>query len=910
MADEPAPVVLHVNDEEAYRHVVTRMLRDGGFDVLEAANGETALDLALTSHPDLVIADVRLPGIDGFEVCRRLKAHPATASTPVVLFSAYLIDERPKVVGLEGGADAYLTGPLNSGVLNATVRALLRARRAERTAGQAETRHRAPPDVGESAAESLRLALNAPGVETFAWPIAPAGPDETPRAIAARSLFERLRLAHPDDRERVLEAFERALTGGGAYQCEHRQVRADGSVVWVVDRGRVVFDATGTPARLVGVGVDVTAQKREEERLRMAVEAAPSAMVMVDERGRIVFVNAGAEKLFGYERGELLGRSIEQLLPERFREGHRAFRDGFRADPRTRPMGAGRDLYARRKDGGEVAVEIGLNPVRTDAGLLVLAGILDITERKRAEQSIRESEERLRLALEAGRMGTWEWRIETGRFQWSPTLEAMHGLPPGSFGGTYQAFEAAVHPDDVAAVRGAVATALDGGDEYRVEYRIVRPDGTVRWMEARGRLFHDAQGRPDRMLGICMDVTERRHVEEERQALLGRERAARDEAEAANRAKDEFLALLSHELRTPLTAILGWARVALARQLDRATLDRAVQTIERNAKLQARLIDDLLDVSRIIAGKLRLERRPTSLRPVVEAALEGVRPTAQTRGVHLDTGFFADADLVSGDASRLQQVVWNLLANAVKFTPAGGRVAVRLERRATEVVLTVSDTGQGIRAELLPHVFDRFRQADTAVGSPYGGLGLGLAIVRHLVELHGGTVTAASAGEGRGATFTVALPLLPEEAVPAAAEIAPAVTGRYDFEATPTLDGVRVLVVEDERDSRDLLSSVLALRGADVLSVGSAGEALAVLGRFRPDVVVSDIRMAGKDGYALVRELRARSRHVRALALTAFVAAQDREQALAAGFHAHLAKPVDPGELIAAVAGLAGRRSG
>lgn len=255
-----------------------------------------------------------------------------------------------------------------------------------------------------------------------------------------------------------------------------------------------------------------------------------------------------------------------------------------------------------------------------------------------------------------------------------------------------------------------------------------------------------------------------------------------------------------------------------------------------------------------------------------------------------------------------QQVVWNLLANAVTFTPAGGRVAVRLERRGMEVVLTVSDTGQGIRADLLPHVIDRFRQADTAAASPYGGLGL--AIVRHLVELHGGTVTAASAGEGRGATFTVALPLLSEEAVPATAEIAPAVTGQYAFEATPTLDGVRVLVVEDEHDNRDLLSSVLALRGADVLSVGSADEALAVLGRFGPNVVISDIRTAGKDGYALVRELRARNRHVRALALTAFVAESDRERAPATGFHAHLTRPVDPAQLITAVAGLVGRRGG
>ncbi len=506
-------------------------------------------------------------------------------------------------------------------------------------------------------------------------------------------------------------------------------------------------------------------QRRSEERFRLAVEAAPNAMLMVDGRGTIVLANAHAEELFGYRREELLGRPVEVLVPARFRETHAGDRERFVAAPRARAMGMGRELHARRCDGREVPVEIGLNPLTIDGRTFVLAAVVDISARRSAEQARRDSEERLRLAVEAGRMGTWEWKIASGEVAWSPSLEAIHGLAPGQFPGTFEAYQRDIHPEDREAVRRALDEALERG-EHRVEYRVVRPDGEVRWVEGRGGVIYGPGGRPERMVGVCMDVTETRRAAEElqrllqrEQALLAREQAARAEAVAANRAKDDFLAVLSHELRTPLNAIYGWAQLLRRGRLEEAKVGRALDAVERNTTVLAQLVSDLLDVSRIVAGKLRLEMRPVELTAAVHDAVDSLRAEAAARGVALEAEEAWTKVTVLGDPVRLHQVVVNLVSNAVKFTPAGGRVTVRLTERDGRAALVVQDTGQGIPRESLPHVFERFRQAGPGDrrGSR-GGLGLGLAIVRHLVEQHGGTVTAESEGEGRGATFTVELP--------------------------------------------------------------------------------------------------------------------------------------------------------
>ncbi|HEX8128266.1 MAG TPA: PAS domain-containing protein [Pyrinomonadaceae bacterium] len=395
------------------------------------------------------------------------------------------------------------------------------------------------------------------------------------------------------------------------------------------------------------------------------------------------------------------------------------------------------------------------------------------------------------------------------------------------------------------------------------------------------------------------------------------------EAQEVNRLKDEFLATLSHELRTPLTAVLGWTRLIATGQLDEATHRRALETIERNAQSQVQLIDDILDVSRIIRGKLRLNVRPAELSPVIEAAVDSVRPAAEAKGIRLQVVLDPRAGPVSGDPDRLQQVVWNLLSNAIKFTPKDGRVQVLLTRVRSHLELTVSDTGQGIEKKFLPYVFDRFRQADPSTTRTHGGLGLGLAIVRHLVELHGGTVTAESEGAGQGTTFKVSLPLMivhqpefasnaggGEHAVVVAAEH-PTAGGSVALECPSELQGLRVLLVEDETDSREMLVIVLKQCRAEVRAVANAADALSQLESWRPDVLISDIEMPGEDGYTLIRKVRSlppeRGGKIPAAALTAYARAEDRMRALLAGFQLHVPKPVEPAELAAVVASLAGR---
>jgi signal transduction histidine kinase/CheY-like chemotaxis protein len=395
-----------------------------------------------------------------------------------------------------------------------------------------------------------------------------------------------------------------------------------------------------------------------------------------------------------------------------------------------------------------------------------------------------------------------------------------------------------------------------------------------------------------------------------RQQFLASERAARRAAEDANRIKDEFLCTVSHELRTPLTAISGWALLLKAGRLDAAQTGSAIGAIVRAAKTQNQLIDDLLDVSRIIAGMAPLNVAPLKLGAVINAAIETVRPAADAKGIQLRELVDPTAETISGDANRLQQVIWNLLSNAIKFTPNGGRVEVKLERANSQVKIIVVDNGQGIKPEFLPYVFERFRQEDSGANRQQGGLGLGLAIVRHIVELHGGTVHAASEGLGKGATFTVALPITAGSAPPAGLDDT-VDGGSLAPEYSPLLAGVRALCVEDEDDARELIAVMLAQGGAEVRTVVSATEALASCDEWRPDVLISDIGLPGEDGYMLIKKLRARESerggHIPAIALTAYGRREDRLHALSVGYERHISKPIEPAELLAVVASLTNR---
>ena len=421
-------------------------------------------------------------------------------------------------------------------------------------------------------------------------------------------------------------------------------------------------------------------------------------------------------------------------------------------------------------------------------------------------------------------------------------------------------------------------------------------------------------------LTIIEDVTERvsREAElqnqiEERSRLLSSEKLARNEAERANRLKDEFLATVSHELRNPLNAILGWAHMLRLGKLTPPNAERAVETIYRNAQSQAQLVADLLDVSRIISGKLRLDMRQVDVIYIINAAIDSIRPAADAKSIRLQTILDPAAGPISGDADRLQQIVWNLLTNAVKFTPKGGRIQVRLQRINSHVEIVVSDSGVGINKEFLPHVFDRFRQADASTTRIHGGLGLGLSIVHQLVDLHGGSVNVHSEGEGKGATFTITLPFVSVVSDQNEAEPAPPANPEKitTFDGLPSLQGLKVLVVDDEADTRELIREVLKEVGSEVITCRSVEEALVALEQHKPDILISDLGMPDEDGYSLISKIRAlpseQGGHIPAAALTAYARAEDRMRVLRSGFQFHLPKPVDSAELVTVVASLAGR---
>ena len=536
----------------------------------------------------------------------------------------------------------------------------------------------------------------------------------------------------------------------------------------------------------------------------------------------------------------------------------------------------------------------------------------EIEERKRTEQALRESEERLRIALAAGRMGTWEWDVSTGEVHWSPELEKIHGRLPGSFPGKFEAVFDDIYPEDRELVSQSVQRSLEKNEEHRIEYRILLPDGQSRWVEGRGRAFHDSNGKPLRMTGICADVTDRKLAETEREGLLTSERAARRSAEQANRLTDEFLSVVSHELRTPLSAILGYTQLLQMDMVEPEEMRDAYDAIERNSKAQVQIIDDLLDMSRIISGKLRLNVQSISPAEVIEAALETVKPAADAKDVRVHTVLDPRAGPILGDSDRLQQVVWNLVSNAVKFTPKGGRVQVSLERVNSHLEITVADTGCGIAADFLPHVFERFRQSEESTTRRHGGLGLGLSIVKQLVELHGGSVRAQSAGEKQGAVFIVSLPLQISQPAENDERIHPtAEINNGSANQLPNLKGLTILAVDDEKDIVHVLRLFLENCGAEVLIAHSAQEALTLLDSTDPQVIISDIGMPDVDGYQLIREIRSRGANrggaIPAVALTAFARSEDRKRALLAGFQNHVAKPVDRGELLAVIAMLTGR---
>ncbi|HVF87711.1 MAG TPA: PAS domain S-box protein [Pyrinomonadaceae bacterium] len=781
-----------------------------------------------------------------------------------------------------------------------------------------------------------------------------------------------LKAVHPEDRERTRVVWSEAVGTRGLYQTEYRIRGADGSYRHYAARGVPVIEPDGSIREWVGTCTDITdrieageALRQTNQALQAIIQAAPLAIVTLDTDGHVLTWNPAAERIYGWTAEEAVGRVLPTIPEDKAEE--------FTANQKSAMRGQVFSAYEtrrQRKDGTPVEVSISTAPLMDAAGGIqgVVALVTDITERKRADQLIRESDERalrdyqqlveriatLAQALGAARDLVTIFRALRGFAEASvPCIgifislyDSQRDVRTAVYAwGDGEEVDVSLLPPMPITVEGPNSRAVRTGqiiftDDYQSRTEghpgvlIGPPDGKLPNsslavpMAAMGRIVGTIEVQSYEMAAYNSQhaaamrmAANLAAVAIENVRLFEHESRARGAAEESNRLKDEFLAILSHELRTPLTAVLGWARMLRSEHLNSETTERALEVIERNATVQKHLIDDLLEVSRIITGKFRLKMRPMSLAPVVEAAIEVIRPTADAKNIHIQSALKASpSGVVSGDPDRVQQVVWNLLSNAVKFTPHGGRIEVRLEHESDCTRIVVSDTGQGIPESFLPFVFDRFRQADSTTTRTYGGLGLGLAIVRHLVELHGGTVRVESEGEGRGATFSVELPLNQTRA--AKSTTAEGENQRADPEdnseqstirnpQSAILQSVRVLIVEDDDDTCQLLARLLERRGAEVTAVSSSAAAIASLEESWPDVMISDIGMPGEDGYALIRRARAlgakRGVELPAVALTAYAGDDDRKRALLAGFQTHVPKPVEPSELIEIVASLAGR---
>lgn len=645
-----------------------------------------------------------------------------------------------------------------------------------------------------------------------------------------------------------------------------------------------------------------------EHFLTSLLDASPDGIMALDRDLRYTAWNRTMERLSGFQRDQVLGQSALEIFPFLREIGEdQYFSEALAGKPaisRNRPFSVPETSRAGYFEGHYF-------PQICNGKVVGVIGIIrEMTEQKRAEGAAREALQRLTFHVQNTPLAVVEWDNEFRVSLWSEGAERLFGWNAREILGKRVSDWNFVVPEDLEAVESVRLRQRDGMERQGIICnRNFRKDGSIVHCEWYNSVLSDEDGNLVSVLSLVLDVTARKRAETERNELLAREREARKHAEEADRLKDEFLATLSHELRTPLTAIFGWASLLRNGEVPDSEFPEALAIIERNARAQARLVDELLDVSRIITGNLQVDLRPIDMSTVVELASNGLRPAAQAKNISLEFESNNEGLIVRADQNRLRQVVWNLILNAIKFTPRGGRVTVRTSREDQFVRIVVQDNGEGISEEFLPHVFDRFRQAEGSISRKQGGLGLGLAVVRHLTELHGGVVSAESEGPGRGATFSVTLPLVEDEAAKAA--VVESGESAVSKQAKLRLQGLRVLIVEDDDDSRSLLAMMLKRNGADVSTASSSGEALSAIKSAPPDVLVSDIGLPGEDGYELIRKVQeaglGNGRIRAAIALTGYAGEKDRERALAAGYSTHLAKPVEPIELVTTIAELMGK---
>ncbi|MEO6030157.1 MAG: ATP-binding protein, partial [Candidatus Binatia bacterium] len=679
----------------------------------------------------------------------------------------------------------------------------------------------------------------------------------------------------------------------------------------------------------------LAAVERSDTRARRLFESSIIGILFWHTDGGIDDANDAFFAIAGRTRGDLRDGQLnwQALVAPDCLPLHLVAREQIQARGECDPF----DSAILRPDGSRVPIFCGgvaLDPT----GSRGVTFVLDMSESRRTREALRESESRYRALFEDSPIALLEE-------DWSDVKRHLLALSPDAAGlpayfaahrdelwncvrrlrvlninrvaldmlglrdarpleidvGTFIALEASD-----ASARAVIELALHGG-RSRIEQTLITADGERRATLVQMSPLPGHETSLARVMISLVDISERKQVEAEREQVLAFTDRARQDAESANRAKDEFLATVSHELRTPLSPILAWARMLREGLLDDTRTHHAYEVIERSARTQAQLIEDLLDVSRIMAGKMRLEVRPVSLAPILERAIEVIRPSADAKGLRLQVILDSEAGAVLGDDGRLQQVVWNLLANAVKFTPKGGRVQLGLQRVHSHVEIVVSDTGDGMEPDFVPYVFERFRQADASTTRAQSGLGLGLAIVRHIVEAHGGSVVAESAGRGRGSVFTVKLPFMVTRTKENDTRRHPT-DGPVDDTILPRLDGTRILIVDDEADASEVVAELLTSQGAEVRQAHSAAAARALLGQWRPTLIVSDVGMPGEDGYAFIARWRTEAgdaARVPAVALTAYAGRTDKIRLLSAGFDAHVPKPLDPAELLTVLASLA-----
>ena len=704
----------------------------------------------------------------------------------------------------------------------------------------------------------------------------------------------------------------------------------------------------------------------EKAWLAAIIESAEDAIVSKTLDSIITSWNKGAERVFGYTADEAIGKSILMLIPPDRQHEESIILDKISKGERIEHY----ETIRVRKNGELFDVSLSISPIKAPDGRIVGASKIarDITARKHIERKLKEQTETVETINRLGQLLSAELDLHKLVQAVTDAATELTGAQFGSFfynvldenGASYMLYTLSGVPrEEFENFPMPRATSLFGPTfrgEGTVRIANVRqdprygknapyfgmPEGhlpvtsylavpvILRSGEVLGGLFfgHEKPGifteRHEKLIegvaaqaAIAMDNARLYEAAQqsikEREKLLASEQQARQMAETASRTKDEFLGLLSHELRTPLNAILGWSRM-LGSELDKETYARAVESIERNAKLHSRLIDDMLDISRIISGKLRLDAQPIDLTTVINAAVDTLRPAAEAKNIRVYVVLDYSAGSVFGDSTRLQQVVWNILSNSIKFTPRNGSIQVSLNRVNSHLEIIVSDTGIGIDEEFLPYVFDRFRQADSTTSKKYGGLGLGLSIVRQLVELHGGTVEARNREDSSGAVFTVKLPVMavrkqPDQQFDQIEKSVQAVGGSFTIECPPSIEGVRLLIIDDEPDARMLLTAILEQCGAEVKSGENAEQAILLLKEYKPDILVSDIGLPEVDGYDLIKKIReaekGTGKRLPAVALTAFARTEDRLKALAAGFNMHIPKPVEPAELIIVISNLA-----